>query len=96
MILTLLSLSLGGSWGSLAEGLGGGREGALGFSLLGGVSALGFSVSTFFDFAGEGSEAALLGLSSDGATWVTPPDFEMTAILEPGSTVSPTLATSWK
>ena len=42
MVLTLLSLSLGGSWGSVAERLGGGGDGALGFTLVG-VSTLGFS-----------------------------------------------------
>lgn len=43
-VLTRLSLSFGGSWGSVAERLGGGGgDGALGFSLTV-VSALGFSV----------------------------------------------------
>lgn len=94
-MLTLLSLSFGGSWGSVAEGLEGGTEGDLGFSLGGVVSALGICFSTFSFSAGAGSDAALLGAFSDGATCVTPsPDFEMIAILVPGSTVSPSLATN--
>lgn len=95
MMLTLLSLSLGGSTGSVAEGLGGGGAGALGFSLGGGVSDLGFGLSTASFSVGEGSGDALLGIFSDGATCVTPsPDFEITAILVPGSTTSPSLATN--
>lgn len=100
--LTLLSLSLGGSWGSVTEGLGRGGEGALGLgevSVLGlgrEVSSLGFSLSAFF-FSADGLEAALLGTFSDGATCDTPsPDFEITAILVPGSTVSPSLATNYR
>lgn len=95
MMLTLLSLSLGGSWGSVAEDLGGGGgDGALGFSLGGGVSILGFCSSTFSSLL-DGTEVTLLEVSSDGATCVTPsPDFEMMAILVPGSTVSPSLATN--
>lgn len=100
---TLLSLSLGGSWGSEAEGLeeGGGAENALGFSLGSEVSSLTwggcFSTVTSFSAFG-GSEGALLGVFSDGATWLVAPspDFEMTAIFTPGSTVSPSLATNCK
>lgn len=97
MSLTLLSLSFGGSWGSEAEGLGGG-EGTLGLSLGSAVPALGicFSTVSFSAGAGAGSDTALLGGFSEGATCVTPSlDFEMIAILVPGSTVSPSLATNW-
>jgi hypothetical protein len=46
--LTLLSLSLGGSWGSVAERLGGGVAGVLGFSGTGLASTLGFCFSSSF------------------------------------------------
>lgn len=85
---------MGGSWGSVAERLGGGGDGALGFSLTG-VSTLGFSFSFSIFSAGAVWEAACSDVFSDGATWVTPSaDFEITATLVPGSTVSPSLATN--
>ena len=82
----------------MAEGLEGDAVGALvfflGTSLGGGVSSLASCMSTTFS-AGAGSEVTLLGVFSDGATWGKPSaDFEMTAIIVPGSTVSPSLATN--
>lgn len=95
MRLTLLSLSLGGSWGSIAEGLGGAGEGTLGFSILD-TSAFDVCLSaTSFSAGGEGrttSSAFFL----DGAFDVLLPDFEMTATLVPGTTVSPSLATNYQ
>lgn len=100
--LTLLSLSLGGSWGSVAEGLLRGGEGALGVGEVSAldlgreVSSLGFSLTVSF-FSADVLESALLGACSDGATCATPsPDFEIIAILVPGSTVSPSLATNYR
>ena len=93
--LTLLSLSLGGSRGSEAEVLGGAGEDAFGFSLIG-ASALSVSFSIFFSFAGgDGCGASLSAFSSDGATCVSlEADFDITATLVPGVTVSPSLATN--
>ena len=98
IILTLLSLSLRGSWGSFSDGLEGcasvtedGRDGALGRE----GSALESSSVTFFFSTEDGSGAGLLVTFSDGATWATPsPDFEITATLVPGWTTSPSFATS--
>lgn len=94
--LTRLSLSFGGSWGSVAERLGGGGEAStfgFGFSTLvsAGDSTLAFGGSAFFSPAGG---SAFSEGFSDGATWEAPSDFEMIAILVPGSTVSPSLATN--
>lgn len=95
---TRLSLSLGGSCGSVADRLGGGGGGGLGafgFSGAGAASALGFRFSSTFS-AGGGGGAAFSPALSDGATCVAPsPDLEITAILVPGSTVSPSLATNY-
>ena len=64
---TRLSLSLGGSWGSVAECLGGG--GPLGFSTAGFVSTLGAGFSFFSSAAGAGVEGDFSeGFSSEGAT----------------------------
>lgn len=98
-LLTLLSLSLGGSWGSEGEVFADG-EGGLGLSLGATSSDLGFSwvgaLAFAFSSSGFSFFAATLLLvgGSDGATWVWSPDFDMIAILVPGSTVSPTLAKS--
>lgn len=95
-MLTLLSLSFGGSWGSMAEVLEGGGEGALGASLGNEISALGICLSTSFS-AGAGFDSVSLDVFSDGDTCVAPSaDFEMIAIFVPGSTVSPSLATNCK
>lgn len=97
MKLTLLSLSLGGSWGSFTGDLGGCAvtDGALGFSLEGGGGAFGVSSVTFGFSTLDGSGVDLVGSFSDGATCVTPsPDFEITATLLPGWTTSPSFATS--
>ena len=94
-MLTLLSLSFGGSCGSEGEDLEFGGEGTLGLSLGSVVSALGIclSIFSFSAGAGDGSDAALLGGFSEGATCVTPSlDFDIIAIFVPGSTVSPSLA----
>lgn len=90
--LTRLSLSFGGSWGSVAEGLGEGGGLPLGFSTTG----VGFSF--FSSTGGVGGEAGFSdGFSSEGATCVTPsPDFDIIATLVPGSTVSPSLATNYE
>lgn len=90
--LTRLSLSLGGSWGSVGElNVAGG---GLGFSLAGWVSTLGAFFSSLTFWVGWG--AAFSGVVSDGATWVASADLEMIAILLPGSTVSPSLARNCK
>lgn len=96
MELTRLSLSLGGSWGSV--GLGGEGGGALALgggdgpffaSLTEAVSALEVCFSTLSSFL-EGAGC------SDGATCGAPsPDLEMAAILTPGSTVSPSFANNY-
>lgn len=59
-----------------------------------GDSTLAFDGSTFFSsMGGEGSDFS--DGFSDGATWeATSADFEIIAILVPGSTVSPSLATN--
>lgn len=91
--LTRLSLSLGGSCGSLGELCG---AGAFGFSVLV-VSTLGafFSSGSLTFWVGLG--AGFSGAVSDGATWVVASaDLEMIAILWPGSTVSPSLARSYR
>jgi len=81
---------LGGSWGSVAERLGGGGAGVLGFTGTGLASTFGFIFSSSFI-----SGADCFDVFSEGAAWATPsPDFEITAILVPGSTVSPSLAIS--
>ena len=96
--LTLLSLSLGGSIGSVAVRFGGDGEEALGFSTAGEASTLAFGLSSFTVSAGgDGLEAAFSDFFSVGAAGATPSvDFEMTAIFVPGSTVSPSLATYWQ
>lgn len=99
-ILTLLSLSLGGSWGSDGESFEDGGEGALGLSLGAESSNLGFSWAGLLAFAFSSGfsflvASALLVGDSDGATCAWSLDFEIVAILAPGSTVSPTLAKSW-
>lgn len=92
MTFTRLSLSLGGSRGSEAAALGCAGEGASGFSLMEGAT-LGFSAS--FSAGGDGLGASLPAFSSDGATCVIlAADFEITATLVPGVTVSPSLATN--
>lgn len=100
--LARLSLSLGGSWGSEAMGfeggevgflaVGGGSEGVLSFTA-GAASDSGVCFSALgFSSAGGGWAAAF----SAEAAWATPsPDFEITAIFAPGSTVSPSLAISY-
>lgn len=95
--LTRLSLSFGGSWGSIAECLGV-DEDCLGFSVIEVISTLGVCLSSsVFSTGWDGWEAVFPDIFSDGATWATPSsDFEITAILVPGSTVSPSLATNWK
>lgn len=98
LVCTLLSRSLGGSWGSLGDApeTGGGGGGALDFSFggevstfgEGGGSATGFGFSSFF------SGLVSSGFFSESSTWVAAPlDLEITAILKPGSTVSPSFAT---
>lgn len=65
--LTRLSLSLGGSWGSVAPGLGGG--GPTGFVTAGFVSTLGAGFSFFSSAAGDGGGGDFSdGFSSEGAT----------------------------
>ena len=93
--LTRLSLSLGGSWGSVGLG---GDGGPLAFgggddsffaSLIGAGSALGVCFSTVsFSLEGNGC--------SDGATCAAAStDLEITATLTPGSTLSPSFAKSY-
>lgn len=90
MRLTRLSLSLGGSWGSEGEALGGGRDGVFGFSLMG-ASTFGICLLIFSFLAGD--VVSLPTFSSDGATWVSAgADLEITATFVPGVTVSPSLA----
>lgn len=95
--LTRLSLSFGGSWGSVGLGgggspldLGGGGDGSFFASLIGAVSGLGATCS--FSLEGDGWLAGF----SDGAAFGAPsPDLEMAATLMPGSTVSPSFAKSY-
>ncbi|XP_044476411.1 uncharacterized protein LOC123203974 isoform X2 [Mangifera indica] len=62
------SRGIGGSRGSVAEHLGGSREGALGcLSKTCAVSTLGFGFSSIFS-ARDGLQAALSGIFSKGAT----------------------------
>lgn len=90
--LTRLSLSLGGSCGSVGECRGG--EGALDFSAIGAASTLVAFVSCLIFWVGWG--AGFSDTLSDGATWVVASaDLEIIATLLPGSTVSPSLARSW-
>lgn len=92
-----LSLSLGGSTGSEADCLGGGDGGTFGFPITGAVSGLDFLFSFLISAAGGGLGAASSNFFLDEATWVTlSPDFEMTAILVPGSTTSPSFATNYQ
>lgn len=95
---TRLSLSLGGSTGSVGLGGGGspldlgcGGDGSFFASFTGAVSAFGGGVGdgwlTAFSDGAAFSEGAAFGAPS--------PDFEMAATLMPGSTVSPSLAKSY-
>lgn len=75
--------------------MGGEGEGALGFSALE-ASALDFFFSaTSFSAGGEGRTTSS-DFFVDGAFDILLPDFEMTATLVPGTTVSPSLATNYK
>lgn len=83
--------------GSEADCLGGCDEGAFCFSMAGDVSALDLCFSLLVSAVGGGLGAALSAFFSDEADWVTPStDFEMIAILVPGSTTSPSFATNYK
>lgn len=99
--LTLLSLSFGGSWGSM--GLGGGEgafaagsgadAGALLLSLVEEVFAVGVCAFSLSFSAEMGVSGTAFSGEADCVT--ASADFEMTAILVPGSTVSPSLATNY-
>jgi hypothetical protein len=65
--LTLLSLSLGGSWGSVAERLGGGGAGVLGFTGTGLASTFGFIFSSSFISGADCLGAAFFDVFSEGA-----------------------------
>ena len=61
--LTILSLSLGGSIGSVAVHFEGGGEGVLGFSTIGKALTLAFWLSSFTLLAGgDGLEAIFLAI----------------------------------
>lgn len=76
----------GGGGGEGAFGLGCGGDGSLAVSLTGAGSALGLFSALFPSLEGDGLVAVSVAPSSD---------FEMAAILTPGSTVSPSLAKSY-
>ena len=86
---------MGGSWGSEGEDFVNAGEGAFGFSLGAESSDMGFSWRDALAFILDSSVFSFLLVGdSDGATCAWSADLKMIATLVPGSTVSPTLATS--